>query len=51
MTILALPRKGYSKATQPINSWNQFIKEKPFEQSKRMPVKSVSGPVNIAMPF
>lgn len=34
MTILARPRRGNSKATQPINHRNQFIKEKPFELSK-----------------
>lgn len=34
MTILALPKKDDSKATQPINHWNQFTKGKAFELSK-----------------
>lgn len=34
MTSLALPKKDDSKATQPMNHWNQFTKGKAFEPSE-----------------
>lgn len=51
MTILALPKKDDSKATQPINHWDQFTKGEAFEPSESARGNVLLVPVNIAMPF